>query len=321
MAVYTEVPAETLASFLADYAVGEPVMAKGIAEGVSNSNYLVETAGDVGRQRFILTLYERRVDAESLPYVLALMEHLADAGLPVPRPVKDRAGDALRTLLGRPASLIAYLPGISVTSPTAGQCFAVGEALARLHCAARGFPGRRANPLGVRQWRRTLEALAGDLDGISPGLGSLAHSAFDVARQAFDRGLPAGTIHADLFPDNVLFLGDTVSGLIDFAFAADDLLAYDLAVAHAAWCFCPDGSVLDPARATALLSGYSSIRPLGDDELAALPHLCCAAALRFLLSRSEDWLAARTEAAGLVTHKDPRAFERRLQHYLAAVRG
>jgi homoserine kinase type II len=321
MAVYTEVPAETLAAFLGGYAVGVPVMAKGIAEGVSNSNYLVETEDETDRHRFILTLYERRVDAGSLPYVLDLMRHLADAGLPVPRPIRDNAGQTLRDLMGRPASLIAYLPGISASEPDARQCFAVGEALARLHLAAGDFPGRRPNPLGARQWLQTLDSFGRRLDDIAPDLETLSRKALDMASKAMAQPLPTGTIHADLFPDNVLFLGETVSGLIDFAFAGDDLLAYDLAVAHAAWCFSKDGSALDPARADALLAGYGSVRPLAAEEAAAFPGLCCGAALRFLLSRSEDWLAARTEAPGLVVHKDPRSFERRLRYYLEQTGG
>lgn len=321
MAVYTEVPAETLAQFLAGYPVGPPVMAKGIAEGVSNSNYLVETDGGGGRQRFILTLYERRVDGESLPYVLALMEHLADAGLPVPRPVKDGSGQTLRSLLGRPASLIAYLPGISVSEPTAAHCAAVGGALAGLHRAAADFPGRRPNPLGAAQWQQSLGNLGSRLDSIEAGLHDLAGRGLAAVSSLAQAGLPAGTIHADLFPDNVLFLGDRVSGLIDFAFACDDSLAYDLAVAHAAWCFSSDGTRFEPGRAEALLAGYAAVRPLFAEEAEALPRLCCGAALRFLLSRAEDWLAAATDRPGLVTHKDPRAFARRLAHYLEGLDG
>lgn len=320
MAVYTEVAAETLAAFLADYPVGPPVMAKGIAEGVSNSNYLVETgpSADGAPRRFILTLYERRVDAASLPYVLDLMTHLADRGLPVPRPVPDRAGRTLKCLLGRPASLIAFLPGVSVSEPTPAHCRAVGEAMARLHLAAESYPGRRANPLGPESWRALLAALDLRLDRIEPGLAGLAAHALDRTAGA-GQDLPAGIIHADLFPDNVLFLGSSVSGLIDFAFAGEDALAFDLAVAETAWAFSEDGRSFDPARAAALRAGYESVRPLAPNEKAALPRLACGAALRFLLTRAEDWLARTEGGPPLVRPKDPLAFARRLRHYLAAL--
>jgi homoserine kinase type II len=314
MAVYTLVSDQTLAAFLERHDVGTAVMAKGIAEGVSNSNYLVETERAGERHRFILTLYERRVDEASLPYVLALMAHLADAGLPVPRPVPDRNGAVLSRLSGRPASLIAYLPGVSASEPSPAHCRALGQAMARLHLAAADFPGRRENPLGPESWRRSLDTLGPRLDLVAPGLSTVAQEALAAATAAPEAGLPLGTIHADLFPDNVLFLGTTVSGLIDFAFAGDDRLFYDMAVAHAAWAFSEDGCAFYPERAEALLDGYAAVRAPEPAELAALPRLCVGAALRFLLSRAEDW--GETGSTALVRRKDPLAFARRLRHYL-----
>ncbi len=314
MAVYTEVSDRALAAFLARYAIGTAVMAKGIAEGVSNSNYLVETEADGARRRFILTLYERRVEEESLPYVLALMQHLADAGLPVPRPVEDVTGATLGQLLARPASLITFLPGVSVAEPGPDHCRAIGAAMARLHLAALSFPGERSNPLGPASWERSLAGLGPRLDALEPGLAAQAADALRLGRSAMAAALPRGTIHADLFPDNVLFLGTCVSGVIDFAFACRDVLAYDLAVAHAAWAFSEDGGTFHPARAEALLAGYHAVRPLDATERAALPGLCCGAALRFLLSRAEDW--AEPDSPALVRRKDPLAFARRTRHYL-----
>ncbi len=310
MAVYTEVEAERLASFLADYDLGSLRMAKGIAEGVSNTNYLVETTAG----RFILTLYERRIEAAELPWFIGLMAHLADAGLPVPRPVRDRSGAALKPLLGRMACLIEYLPGVSVTVPTPRLAGAAGEALARVHLAGQGYPPR-ANALGPAWWQRAAAELGDRLEAIETGLTRAVASALARVRAAWPSDLPRGIIHADLFPDNVLVEGDRVTGLIDFYFASTDLLAYDLAVLHAAWAFPPDGRRPDRACEAALFRGYEGVRPLEPAERAALPLLGQGASLRFLLSRAQDWLAVPSDA--IVTRKDPRPFARRLAHYAA----
>lgn len=309
MAVYTEVPAEALETYLAHYDVGRLVSAKGIAEGVSNSNFLIETSV----ARYILTLYEYRIDLADLPWFLALMEHLADAGQPVPRPVRDRGGEPLRQLMGKAACLIQFLPGVSVSQPTVEQAHAAGRALASLHLAGAHFPATRPNALGPAHWREAADELGARLDGIEPGLAALVAARVEAVCAGWPTGLPRGIIHADLFPDNVLMLGARVTGLIDFYFACTDLLAYDLAVLHAAWCFPPDGSAPLSAHADALFAGYASVRPLAPAELAAFPLLGQGASLRFLLSRAQDWLAPPSDA--LVHRKDPRPFARRLQYY------
>ncbi len=312
MAVYTHVPAEALSAFLARYDIGELVAAKGIAEGVENSNYLIDTT----RGRYILTLYEKRVDAGDLPYFLALMRHAADGGLPVPRPIEDRAGEALQDLAGRPACVIEFLTGISVTEPSPALCHAAGEALGRLHAATADFSGTRPNALG-HDGRLELAARclprAGEIDA---GLAALIETEMAFQRAHWRADLPQGTIHADLFPDNMLALGETVTGIIDFYFACTDARAYDLAVMHGAWCFSNDGNVFYPERETALEAGYRAAHPLTAAEEAAMPVLQRAAALRFLLTRAWDWL--NTPADALVTRKDPMAFARRLQHYREA---
>jgi homoserine kinase type II len=309
MAVYTEVPAEALEAFLTRYDVGTLVSAKGIAEGVSNSNFLVETTAS----RFILTLYERRIDLAELPWFIALMEHLADAGQPVPRPIRDRRQGALQTLEGRAACLIQYLPGVSVSRPTATQARAAGAALAQLHLAAATFTAPRANALGPAHWQATAAELGQGLDSIETGLHALVADRLATVRATWPTGLPRGTIHADLFPDNVLMLGARVTGLIDFYFACTDFLAYDLAVLHAAWAFPPDGRAPLAAHSRALFEGYQSVRPLEPAERAAFPLLAQGAALRFLLTRAQDWLAPPSEA--LVQRKDPLPFARRLACY------
>ena len=309
MAVYTQVSAEALAAFLARYDVGELVSAKGIAEGVENSNYLVDTT----EGRFILTLYEKRVAAGDLPYFMALLDHLAAKNLPVPPAVKDRQGVAIQTLMGRPACLIAFLPGISVSYPTPVQARAAGEAMARMHVALADFTPTRANSMGVDTWLPLFERCGRDLDDIAPGLYHDLGSQLDDVLSGWCDRLPIGTIHADLFPDNVLMRGDEVTGLIDFYFACTDIRAYDLAVMHGAWAFDAAGETFDPLVSRALLAGYESVLPLEPTERAELIHLAKGASIRFLLSRAWDWL--NTPADALVTRKDPLAYWRRVQFY------
>lgn len=314
MAVYTQVSTEALEAFLHPFPVGALVSAKGIAEGVENSNYLVET--DSGR--FILTLYEKRVKPEDLPFFLGLMRHLAERDLPVPLPIANTAGETLHQLSGRPACLIEFLTGVSVTAPATGHCRAVGAALARMHKAAADFPMTRANDLSLDGWRRLAAACRTQADDIAPGLRGQIDAALADLGARWPADLPIGAIHADLFPDNVLFLDHTVSGLIDFYFACTDMLAYDLAVCLNAWCFSADGHDYHADLAAALIAGYESVRPLTDAERAALPLLCQGAALRFLLTRAYDWL--NTPSGALVTRKDPLAYARRLAFYTGQAR-
>jgi homoserine kinase type II len=298
MAVYTTIDDESLARFLAAYELGALLSLKGIAEGVENSNYLVITEAG----RFILTLYEKRVDPADLPFFLGLMEHLAARGVPCPTPVRGRDGGALRQLCGRPAALIGFLDGVSPRRPLAPQCAALGGALARLHLAGADFAGQRPNALSLAGWRRLFEACRGWADDVHPGLdGELAAELLRL-EAAWPADLPQGVIHADLFPDNVFFRGPALSGIIDFYFACNDLFAYDLAVCLNAWCFEPDGA-FNITKARLMLAAYRRVRPFTARELEALPLLARGAALRFLLTRLFDW-QHRVEGA-LVQPKDP----------------
>ncbi|MBO9711353.1 homoserine kinase [Sphingomonas sp.] len=309
MAVYTQVSAEALADFLTKFDAGELVSAKGIAEGVENSNYLVDTT----KARFILTLYEKRVAAGDLPYFMALLEHLATRGNPVPPAIPDRDGRVIHELAGRPACLIQFLQGVSVTHPTPAQAHAAAEAMGRMHASLADFTGHRVNSMGVDTWAAQLARCGRDLDAIEPGLFDHARAAVDRILAAWPRGLATSAVHADLFPDNVLMLGDRVTGLIDFYFACTDVRAYDLAVMHGAWAFDAQGRAYDPAIGAALLRGYRASFGLTPEEQAALPILAEGAALRFFLSRAWDWL--NTPADAMVTRKDPLAYRRRLDFY------
>ncbi|CAH0495886.1 homoserine kinase [Novosphingobium sp. CECT 9465] len=317
MAVYTHIGAEDMAALIAEFDVGQLVSAKGIAEGVSNSNWLLETTGSASNAtRFILTMYEFRIELDDLPYFLSLLDHLAAKGCPVPRTIHDRDGALYRMRGEKALALIEFLPGVSVSDPTPAQARAVGAALAQIHAAAADFAGTRANGMGLAEWQRLFDACgAAGLASIDPDLAGLIADFLPRVAAAWPTDLPRSVIHADLFPDNVLMLGDKVTGLIDFYFACNDLTAYDVAVTHAAWCFDATGSTFRADLSAALLEGYESLRPLSADERAALPLLAQGAALRFTATRAYDWL--NTPADALVMRKDPMAFARRLQFYAA----
>ncbi|MCW1381229.1 homoserine kinase [Novosphingobium sp. KCTC 2891] len=317
MAVYTHLGAEDMAALIDAFDVGTLVSAKGIAEGVSNSNWLIDTTGQDGRgARFILTMYEFRIELGDLPYFLSLLDHLAAQGCPVPRTIHDREGNLYRMRGDKALALIEYLPGVSVSDPTPGQARAVGRALAQMHLRAEGFAGNRANGMGVAEWQRLAAECGPDgLAQIAPELAEIVAGHLPRLASAWPGDLPRTVIHADLFPDNVLMLGDTVTGLIDFYFACNDMAAYDVAVTHAAWCFDASGTGFRPDLSEALLAGYEAERPLSAEERAALPLLAQGAAMRFIMSRAYDWL--NTPADALVTKKDPLAFARRLQFYVA----
>ena len=285
MAVYTDVPTEDLGRFLAEYGLGELLSYKGIAEGVENSNFLVHA----GAGHFILTLYEKRVAAGDIPFFLALMEHLAARGITCPQPVKARDGKTLGMLCGRPAAIVTFLDGMWMRKPDAEHCAAVGEALARLHLAGHDFTGKRKNALSVEGWRPLFEQAKERADGVQHGLRATIDEELNRLEGSWPRDLPQGIIHADLFPDNVFFLGDKLSGLIDFYFACTDTLAYDVAICLNAWCFEPDHSY-NVTKGRNLLTAYMKERPLSSAELNALPLLARGAAMRFLLTRLVDWL-------------------------------
>ena len=308
MAVYTDVAADDLAEFVARYDIGELLSYKGIAEGVENSNFLMHTT----QGAFILTLYEKRVASDDLRYFLPLMAHLAKHGVSCPQPAATRDGEICGSLSGRPAVIINFLEGVWPRRPNAAQCAGVGAALARLHLAGRDFPLVRTNPLSVAGWRPLFEQAAARADGVQHGLRDYLARELDHLEAHWPDDLPAGVIHADLFPDNVFFLGDELSGLIDFPFACNDLLAYDVAICLNAWCFEPDHA-FNVTKARAYLDAYERLRPLTAAEQAALPLLARGAAMRFLLTRLVDWL--NVPPGAMVKPKDPLEYVRKLRFH------
>jgi homoserine kinase type II len=308
MAVYTDVAAEELAEFLKGYDIGELLSYKGIAEGVENSNFLLHTT----QGSYILTLYEKRVAEDDLPYFLSLMAHLAERGVICPQPAKNRKGEVCSRLAGRPAAIINFLEGMWPRRPNVVHCTGVGEALAKMHLAGADFPLSRKNPLSVAGWRPLFDLAAARADSVQVGLSDFIAHELAHLEANWPSALPEGVIHADLFPDNVFFLGDKLSGLIDFPFACNDMLAYDIAICLNAWCFEPDHS-FNVTKARALLNAYGRERKLSEAEQDALPLLARGAAMRFLLTRLVDFL--NVPKGALVKPKDPLEYVRKLRFH------
>jgi len=308
MAVYTEVANGDLEDFVALYDIGAVLSCKGIAEGVENSNFLLST----DRGRYILTLYEKRVARADLPFFLGLMDHLAAKGIACPTPIHQRSGSALGELCGRPAAIISFLEGMWPRRPAPRQCQLLGEALARMHLAGTDYGGRRPNNLSVAGWRRLYDATAARAQEVAAGLADEIGSELATFESSWPTNLAAGVIHADLFPDNVFFLGDRLSGIIDFYFACNDSYAYDLAICLNAWCFEPDNS-FNVTKARLMITAYDKVRPIPAAEMAALPLLARGSALRFLLTRLYDWL--NHPAGAFVKPKDPLEYLNKLRFH------
>jgi len=312
MAVYTEVTDEALSAFLAGYDLGPVSSFKGIAEGVENSNFLVITT----KGPYILTLYEKRVNEGDLPFFIGLMEHLALRGVTCPQPVRARNGEALGRLVGRSAAIVTFLDGLWLRRPRAEHCGQVGEALARMHEAGADFAIRRPNALSIDGWPLLYAAAEARADEVSPGLARETAGEIDALSEIWPANLPSGVIHADLFPDNVFFLGDRLSGLIDFYFACDDFFAYDLGVCLNAWCFEPDGD-FNVSKGMAMIEGYQRVRRLTSGEVEALPVLARGSALRFMLTRLVDWL--NVPSGAMVAPKNPLEYRAKLRFHQRVV--
>ncbi|GHB21870.1 homoserine kinase [Pseudovibrio japonicus] len=308
MAVYTDVSDEELGAFIDRFDIGNLLSYKGIAEGVENSNYLVHT--ETGH--YILTLYEKRVNPDDLPFFLGLMQHLAAKGFNCPTPLIDRDGQMLGELAGRPAAMVTFLEGMWVRKPQLAHCAELGKGMAQMHLAGADFEIKRPNSLSVDGWAPLLEASRDRAYEVKPGLAEELTEELAELQALWPKELPSGVIHADLFPDNVFYLGKELSGLIDFYFACNDAFAYDVAICINAWCFEPDG-MFNVTKARALLEGYRSVRPFSELEFDNLPLLCRGAALRFLLTRLYDWLSVPEGA--LVVPKDPLEYLRKLRFH------
>jgi len=308
LAVYTDVTDEQLAAFVSDYGIGAVISCKGIAEGVENSNFLIQTE----RESFILTIYEKRVAREDLPYFLGLMEHLARTGFPCPLPVRGKDGEALRELCGKPAAIVTFLPGLSARRIHPRHCAGLGEAMAHMHLAGESFPLHRPNNLSVAGWRPLYDATVARAHEVKPGLAEHLRAELDFLERNWPEGLPSGVIHGDLFPDNIFFQNDSLSGFIDFYFACNDAFAYEVSICLNAWCFEADGG-FNVTKAQRLLAAYRRVRPFAGDELEMLPILARGSALRFLLTRLYDLL--NHPPGAFVQPKDPLEYESKLRFH------
>ena len=308
MAVYTEVDNDVLNDFVGEYDIGGVVAFKGIAEGVENTNYLLQTERDM----FILTIYEKRVDPVDLPFFLGLLDHLAARRIPCPPPIHGLDGNALRQIAGKPAALHTFLRGVWPRRPKPVHCAGVGAALAAMHLAGADFALSRPNRLGIAGWHDLAEATVNRADDVEPGLAHELVSELQELEAGWPDNLPGGVIHADLFPDNVFFVGDKLSGLIDFYFACNDTFAYDLGICLNAWCFESTGE-FNITKARRLLNAYRDVRPVTMAEIKALPLLARGAALRFLLTRLYDWLNQVDGA--MVKPKDPLEYLQKLRFH------
>lgn len=309
MAVYTKVSERELSDFLKQFDIGALVGLTGISEGIENTNYLVRT----DKARFILTLYEKRVNPQELPYFLDLMTHLAQKGISCPLPVAAKTGETLLSLCGKKACLTTFLNGKSVQTITPEHCGQLGQKMAKMHLAGRDFAGYRKNDLSVDGWEKLIDKIGKAADTVTDGLFDEMTEAFETVKSRFPSDLPQGVIHADLFPDNVFFTGDKLSGIIDFYFACNDALVYELAVCLNAWCFDQDTWDFNPAKAKNMIEEYDRVRPLSNQEKEALPTLALGSALRFLLTRTYDWLNRVPDA--LVTPKNPLEYVKKLRFH------
>lgn len=309
MAVYTHISQAELEEFISSYDIGTLQEWNGITAGIENSNFYVRT----DKAQYILTIYEKRVSREDLPFFLEFKKHLAANGFSCPLPIADKQGEIIREIQAKPAAIISFLQGKSTNNIQNQHCVELGKAMAQMHLASQDFPMQRANDLSVAGWQEMFVPLKDKVDTIRPDLSAEISRQLDSLAKNWPSDLPKGVIHADLFPDNIFFLRDKLSGIIDFYFACNDILAYDIAICFNAWCFEKNGE-FNITKARRILKGYNSVRQLSDAEINALPILASGAAMRFLLTRLHDWLSHQDETA-VVNHKDPLEYWHKLSFH------
>lgn len=310
MAVFTKITDDEAMSFLADYELGAFQTLEGILQGVENTNYHVFT--DQGR--YILTIFESRIDESSLPFIFSFAEHLATQDITCPVPYHNKHDQNTGRIQGKPAALTKFLSGRDVNDEniTVAHCTALGSYLARMHKAAESFTAQRENPVGMSAWQAFSQKTKARAHEVEVGLAELIDTELAALESEWPSDLPKGAVHVDLFPDNVFFEDYRLSGVIDFYFSCIDMFAYDLAVVVNAWCF-DEHHCFQQDRYNALLAAYEDVRRLSLNEKQALPVLCRGAAIRFLMTRLNDWLFHPADA--MVTPKDPKAYISRLKFF------
>ena len=316
MAVFTPIELEDIAQWIdQDFNIGQASEIRGIHGGIENSNFFLDTTKDGKKQEYVLTIFER-LTAQQLPFYLELMRHLANKGVPVPRPIENKQGDILFTLKGKPAAIVTKLPGLSRLQPESNHCALVGEMLAKMHLAGKDFSKYQENLRSIDWWQKTIPSVLPHLNTSQKEL--ITHE-LKTQEEFFSSGtydgLPQGASHCDLFRDNVLFdpkgadvSQDQLGGFFDFYFAGTDKWLFDIAVTANDWCLADNKQDLDPIRLDAFMKAYQSVRPLTKEEQASWPLMLRAAALRFWVSRLWDFYLPRD--AQMLTPHDPTHFER-----------
>ena len=311
MAVYTKLSEHKLKDFFSKYNLGKLLNYKEIKEGIENTNYFIQTE----KNKFILTLYEKRVDEKDLPFFMSLMKNLHDKNFPSPKPIININGNYISEISNKKAAVVSFLDGSSKKNLNPKNCYEVGVNTAKLHLITKNLVAKRKNKLSVLSWRKIYNKVKNDCSKIHPNLIEIIEKNLEEIEHKWPKNIPSGIIHADLFPDNIFFKNDKLTGIIDFYFACNDFYALEIAVCLNALCFegKNDNLSFNVTKAKKFIDGYSSIRKLSEDEKKSLKILCQGAAIRFLLTRVFDYLNL-TEGA-IVEIKDPVEYLKRLEFH------
>ena len=311
MAVYTKLSENNLKDFFSKYNLGKLLKFQGIQEGIENSNYFVKT--DSGK--FILTVYEKRVEEKDLPFFMGLMKNIFNKNFPSPEPIINKNGNYITEIFGKKAAVVSFLEGASKKNLTPGNCHEVGIYTAKLHMITKNLNIKRTNRLSVNSWRLIYRKIQRDCSKIYPDLTKIIERNLEVIEDKWPKNIPRGIIHADLFPDNIFFKGSKLTGIIDFYFSCYDFYALEIAICLNALCFEGKNENLsfNVTKAKKFIDGYSSIRKLTEEEKESLKILCHGAAMRFLLTRVFDYLNLTEDA--LVKIKDPVEYLKRLEFH------
>ena len=311
MAVYTKLSESDINNFFSKYNLGEIKSYKGIKQGIENTNYFVQTK----KGKFILTVYEKRIEEKDLPFFISLMRNLYDKNFPSPQPMININGSYISEILGKKAAVVSFLEGNAKEVLNPNDCYEVGINTAKLHLITKNLTGTRKNKLSINSWRKIYNRVKNDCSKIHSNLPNIIEKNLDEIEKNWPKNIPSGIIHADLFPDNIFFMNNKLSGIIDYYFSCNDFYAFEIAICLNALCFEGKSENLsfNVTKAKKFIDGYSSVRKINEEEKLNLKILCQGAAIRFLLTRVFDYLNL-TEGA-IVKIKDPVEYLKRLEFH------
>ena len=311
MAIYTKLSENNLKEFFLKYNLGKLLNYKGIQEGIENTNYFIQT--DKGK--FILTVYEKRTEEKDLPFFMGLMRNLFDANFPSPEPIINKNGNYITEISGKKAAVVSFLEGSAKKNLSPDNCHEVGIQAAKLHVITKNLTGKRENSLSVNSWKKIYKNVQKDCSRIHSNLARIIERNLDEIESNWPKNIPSGIIHADLFPDNIFFKGNNLTGIIDFYFSCYDFYAFEITICLNALCFegQKENLSFNVTKAKKFIDGYSTIRKLSEEEKKSLKILCQGAAIRFLLTRVFDYLNLKEGA--LVKIKDPIEYLKRLEFH------